>query len=121
VVSDTTPQRDPHDPATSQQHRPGDQQAGADPYEQVVAMTRAAHDLTLQGEYAEAHAVLDDLSPTSDEVAVRIVLERGRLLLAEGRPDEARPQLEAASQTASAARLDALRTEALALLATLDA
>jgi hypothetical protein len=121
TVSDATPQRDPQDPATSRQRPPGDQQAGADPHEAVVALTRAAHALTLQGEYAEAHAVLDDLSPTSDEVAVRIVLERGRLLLAEGRPDEARPQLEAASQTASSARLDDLRAEAQTLLATLDA
>ena len=117
-MSEPTPLWDPADPVASED-RLRLAADGASAQEQLVLMTQVARALTLQQEYDRAHAVLDDLSPTSDEVAVRIVLERGRLLAAQGRPDEARPQLLAASPTAAAARLDDLRTDAQALLATL--
>ena len=117
-MSDPTPLWDPADPVTSEE-RLRLAADGASAQEQLVLMTQVARALTLQQEYDRALAVLDDLSPTWDEVAVRIVLERGRLLAAQGRTDEARPQLLAASQTAAAARLDDLRADAQALLSTL--
>lgn len=118
-MSDPTPLWDPADPMASEE-RLRVAADGAPPPEQLVLMTQLAHALTRQEKFDQAHRVLDDLSATSDEVAVRIVLERGRLLAAQGRPDEARPQLLAASRTASAARLDDLRAEAQALLDRLD-
>lgn len=114
-MSDVGTLWDPEDPVGTER-RLREAAEGADAEERLVLMTRVAHALTLQGDHPRAHAVLDALSPTTDEVAVRIVLERGRLLLAEGLPDLARPQLAAASQTAAAARLDGLRAEAQRLL-----
>jgi tetratricopeptide (TPR) repeat protein len=85
--------------------------------DRLVLMTQVARALGLQERYDEGHAVLDQLSPTADEVSVRIVLERGRLLRSAGDPESARPQFEAAAQTASAARLDALQIDAMHMLA----
>jgi tetratricopeptide (TPR) repeat protein len=85
----------------------------ADPDERLVLMTQVARALGLQEQYDEGHAVLDDLSPLDDEVAVRIALERGRLLRSAGQPEEARPFFEAAARSASAAGLDALWVDAL--------
>jgi tetratricopeptide (TPR) repeat protein len=85
--------------------------------DRLVLMTQVARALGLQERYAEGHAVLDQLSPTADEVSVRIVLERGRLLRSAGDPEAARPLFEAAAQTASASRLDALQIDAMHMLA----
>ena len=85
--------------------------------DRLVLMTQVARALGLQERYDEGHAVLDHLSPTTDEVAVRIVLERGRLLRSAGDAEGARPHFEAAAQTASSARLDALHVDALHMLA----
>ena len=61
--------------------------------------------------------MLDDLSPTEDEVAVRIALERGRLFRSEGDPEQARPLFEAAARSAQAAGLEALHVDALHMTA----
>jgi tetratricopeptide (TPR) repeat protein len=85
--------------------------------DRLVLMTQVARALGMQERYDQGHAVLDQLSPTTDEVSVRIALERGRLLRSAGDPEGARPHFEAAAQTASSARLEALHVDALHMLA----
>ncbi|GAB3771015.1 tetratricopeptide (TPR) repeat protein [Nocardioides ginsengisegetis] len=113
---DPTPLWDFDDPTGSEQRFRAEAEA-ADPEDRLVLMTQVARALGLQEKYDEGHAVLDDLSPTEDEVAVRIVLERGRLFRSAGSPDEARPSFEAAVATASQAGLEALHVDALHMLA----
>ncbi|MCW2793225.1 MAG: uncharacterized protein JWO76_2323 [Nocardioides sp.] len=113
---DPTPLWDFDDPAASERRFRAAAEA-ADPDDRLVLMTQVARALGLQERYDEGHAVLDALSPTGDEVATRIVLERGRLFRSEGRPEEALPQFEAAAQTAAAAGLDALQVDALHMVA----
>ncbi len=113
---DPTPLWDFDDPSGSEQ-RFREAAENSEPEDRLVLMTQVARALGLQERYDEAHGVLDDLSPTGDEVAARIVLERGRLFRSAGAPDEARPQLEAAAQTAAATGLDALHVDALHMLA----
>lgn len=82
-----------------------------------VLLTQVARALGLQERYADGHAVLDDLAASDDEVVARVSLERGRLLRSSGDPAAARPHFEAASASALAAGLDALRVDALHMLA----
>ena len=58
--------------------------------------TQRARALGLQGRFAEAEALLESLEPAIDTLAVRILLERGRLRNTEGNPSEAVPLFEAA-------------------------
>ena len=113
---DPTPLWDFDDPAASEQ-RFRMEAENADPDDRLVLMTQVARALGLQEEYDEGQAVLDDLSPTTDEVAIRIALERGRLFRSSGDPEQARPLFEAAAQSASAARLDVLHVDSLHMLA----
>ncbi len=85
--------------------------------DRLVLLTQVARALGLQERYDDAHALLDDLAAGDDEVATRIVLERGRLLRSAGSPQEARPQFEAAEQSAAGAGLEVLRIDALHMLA----
>jgi tetratricopeptide (TPR) repeat protein len=116
AMIDPTPLWDFDDAAGSEERfRATAEQVEGD--DRLVLMTQVARALGLQERYDEGHAVLDQLSPTADEVSVRIVLERGRLLRSAGDPESARAQFEAAVQTASAARLDALQIDAMHMLA----
>lgn len=115
-MTDPTPLWDFDDPAGSEQ-RFREAAEACEPEERLVLMTQVARALGLQEKYDEAHAVLDDLSPASDEIATRIVLERGRLFRSEESPEQARPQFEAAARTADAAGLEALRVDALHMIA----
>ncbi len=112
---DPTPLWDFDDPAGSEQ-RFRAAVDGSDPHDRLVLLTQVARAPGLQERYDEGHAVLDGLSPVSDEVATRIVLERGRLLRSAGSPEEARPQFEAAARTAGTAGLEALHVDALHML-----
>jgi tetratricopeptide (TPR) repeat protein len=85
--------------------------------ERLVLLTQVARALGLQERYDEGHAVLDDLAVTDPEVTTRAALERGRLLFSGGAPDEARPHFEAAAVTAQEAGLEALRVDALHMVA----
>jgi tetratricopeptide (TPR) repeat protein len=85
--------------------------------DRLVLMTQVARALGLQERYDEGHAVLDHLSVDDAEVATRTSLERGRLLRSAGRPDEARPHLQAAAATAVDAGLEALHVDALHMVA----
>lgn len=113
---DPTPLWDFDDPEGSEQRFRAEAEI-ADPADRLVLMTQVARALGLQEQYDEGQAVLDDLSPTEDEVAIRIALERGRLFRSAGDPDQARPMFEAAARSASAGGFDALQVDALHMLA----
>lgn len=113
---DPTPLWDFDDPEASEQ-RFRAQAELAEPDDRLVLMTQVARALGLQEKYDEGHSVLDDLSPTEDEVAVRIALERGRLFRSAGDPEQARPLFEAAARSAQAAGLEALHVDALHMTA----
>ncbi len=104
------------DPAGSEQ-RFREEAATAEGADRLVLMTQVARAMGLQERYDDGHAVLDDLATNDQEVAVRISLERGRLLRSAGRPDEARPHFESASASARAAGLDVLLIDALHMVA----
>jgi tetratricopeptide (TPR) repeat protein len=113
---DPIPLWDFDDPAGSERRLREAAEVG-DSEDRLVLMTQVARALGLQERYDEGHAVLDHLSPTGDEVATRIVLERGRLLRSAGAPQAARPPCGAAARTAASAGLDALRVDALHMVA----
>jgi tetratricopeptide (TPR) repeat protein len=115
-MTDPTPLWDFDDPAGSghRLRRAADVAEGAD---RLVLLTQVARALGLQERYAEAHAILDSLAVGHDEVAVRVSLERGRLLRSSGDADAARPHFDAAERAAAEAGLDALRVDAIHMLA----
>ena len=104
------------DDPTASEHRLREAAVGPD---RAVMLTQAARALGLQQEYDAGHALLDEVAalPLDDEARVRVLLERGRLLRSAGDAEGARPHFEAAAQTASSARLDALHVDALHMLA----
>ncbi len=61
--------------------------------------------------------MLDSLPVSDPELAVRVGLERGRVLNSSGSPDAARPLFEAAFELASAAGLEHLAVDALHMVA----
>jgi tetratricopeptide (TPR) repeat protein len=80
-------------------------------------LTQVARALGLASDYQAALALLDSL-PTSDpELAVRVLLERGRVLNSRGAPDDARPLFEDAFATAADAGFEHLAIDALHMLA----
>ena len=90
----------------------------ADGDERRIWLTQVARALGLQERYDDAHAVLDDLSPEgSPEVAVRLLLERGRVYRSSGDPEHALPFFEEAATRAEQAGLDELRIDALHMVA----
>lgn len=91
--------------------------ANASGPEREALLTQAARALGLRGEYDDAHALLDSLTQASPEVAVRVALERGRLLRSAGDPDAARPHFAAAAETARGAGLEELHLDALHMIA----
>ena len=89
----------------------------ADGTDRLVLLTQLARAAGLQDRFDEGHAILDDLGVADPEVATRVSLERGRLFASAGEKDEARPHFEAAAASAEGAGLDALRVDALHMLA----
>ncbi len=86
-----------------------------------VLLTQIARALGLQERFDEAQGVLDSIVPTDAEVAVRMSLERGRLLRSAKDGQPARPFFEQAVRGAHAAGLEALEVDALHMVAlTLD-
>jgi tetratricopeptide (TPR) repeat protein len=105
------------DPAGSEQ-RFREAAEAADGDERRIWLTQVARALGLQERYDDAHAVLDDLSPEgSPEVAVRLLLERGRVYRSSGNPEHALPFFEEAATRAEQAGLDELRVDALHMVA----
>lgn len=76
-----------------------------------------ARALGLTNDYSAAIALLDAIDVTAQELHVRILLERGRVLNSSGSPAEARPLLEAAFATATAGGLEHLAVDALHMVA----
>jgi tetratricopeptide (TPR) repeat protein len=104
------------DPAASER-RFRDASDIAEGTERLVLLTQVARSLGLQERYDDGHAILDSLAVSDDEVAARVSLERGRLLRSAGDSEAARPHFEAAEQYAADAGDDALRVDAIHMLA----
>ncbi|UFN43780.1 tetratricopeptide repeat protein [Nocardioides okcheonensis] len=104
------------DPAASEQRFRAHADAAAEPAA-THARTQVARALGLQERYAEGHAVLDPLPTTDDEAAVRVALERGRLLRSAGDAAAARPRFEEAAARAAATGLEELEVDALHMVA----
>ena len=80
--------------------------------------TQLARALGLQGRFSEAHAILDALDPDDPRVMVRIALERGRLHLSAGSPEEAaRHFVRAAERSTGDPDLVFLHVDAVHMLA----
>jgi tetratricopeptide (TPR) repeat protein len=107
-----TPLWDFDDPVGSERRLRGAADV-AEGRDRLVLLTQVARAVGLQGRYAEAHALLDDLAVRDDEVAVRVSLERGRLLRSAGDAEAARPHFDAAERAAAEAGLDVLRIDAI--------
>jgi len=113
---DPTPMWDFDDPAASLvRFREAAAAAGGD--ERQVLLTQVARALGLQEQYAEGHATLDELTSQHPEVRARVALERGRLHRSAGNSGEARPLFEQAADIATGAGLDAVRVDALHMVA----
>ena len=105
------------DPAGSEQ-RFRDAAAAAEGPARAVWLTQVARALGLQERYDAGHAELDALDPEeSPEVAVRRLLERGRLHRSSGDADTARPLFQEAADAARAAGLEELHVDALHMVA----
>ncbi len=91
-------------------------------------MTQLARALGLQGRFDDAHALLDAVAsstvpvsrPAGRVVAVRVALERGRLLNSSGDPAAAIAHFTEALRTAGAAGQDFLEVDAAHMLAIAD-
>ena len=107
------------DPAGSEVRLRVAADAAADPDERASWLTQVARALGLQERYAEGHALLDGLEhdDDADEPAVRLELERGRLLRSAGDPSAALPFFEAAAARAAASGLEELHLDALHMIA----
>jgi len=93
----------------------------ADGAERAVWLTQVARALGLQERYDDAHALLDGIGgPAADgsaEVAVRLLLERGRLFRSSADAAAARPLFEQAAARAEQDGLSELQVDALHMLA----
>ncbi len=109
------------DPAGSEQRFRDAADAAEEPQRRIW-LTQVARALGLQERYDEAHAVLDAVldgrkEGDSPAVAVRLLLERGRLLRSAGEPAEARELFARAVDDATEAGLDELHVDALHMAA----
>ena len=104
------------DPAGSEE-RFRSEAGAADEPARSAWLTQVARALGLQERYDEAHDVLDGVVPGDPEVAVRVALERGRLLRSTGDHEAARPLFEEAAHRASESSLDELHVDALHMVA----
>lgn len=82
--------------------------------------TQRARALGLQGRFAEAESLLESLEPASGSLEVRVLLERGRLLLGEERAEDAIPVVEAALRAARREGSIPLAVESALVLAGAD-
>lgn len=71
----------------------------------------------LQGRYDDALAVLDSIQIRDAEVAVRVQLERGRVINSSGHPQRAMPSFRMSFEKASARGFEHLAIDALHMLA----
>jgi len=115
-VIDPRPLWDFADPEASEvRFRSAAEVAGPD--DAAVLLTQAARAMGLQQRYDEALTLLDGIPTDAPEVAVRVLLERGRVLRSSGDADGAQPLFRAAVDRADAAALDELAVDALHMVA----
>ncbi|KQN89065.1 hypothetical protein [Arthrobacter sp. Leaf69] len=97
----------------------GDESYDAD--EQAELATQLGRAIGLQGRYDEADALLDSIDADEPTVAVRVLLERGRLLNTSGHAEMAVPLFEQAAELADHLSEEFLAVDALHMLAIADA
>ncbi len=80
-------------------------------------LTQVARAIGLSGRYSAALDVLDSQPNEDEEVSVRVLLERGRVLNSSGQPNGARPLFDAAFEAAMLVGFDHLAVDALHMVA----
>jgi tetratricopeptide (TPR) repeat protein len=113
---DPRPLWDFDDPAASGERFLDAAHEAAEP-ERTSWLTQYVRALGLEERYSEATKVLDQLSSDDPEAATYLALERGRVLRSSGQIEESRPHFERAATTAESAGLEALRVDALHMVA----
>ena len=89
--------------------------------ERAELSTQLGRAIGLQGRYEEADALLDAIDGDEPTVAVRVLLERGRVLNSSGHPQMAVPLFEQAAELADHLGEEFLAVDALHMLAVADA
>ena len=88
--------------------------------ERAELSTQLGRAIGLQGRYEEADALLDAIDGDEPTVAVRVLLERGRVLNSSGHPQMAVPLFEQAAELADHLGEEFLAVDALHMLAIAD-
>lgn len=88
--------------------------------EQAELSTQLGRAIGLQGRYEEADALLDAIDGDEPTVAVRVLLERGRVLNSSGHPEMAVPLFEQAAELSDHLGEEFLAVDALHMLAIAD-
>jgi tetratricopeptide (TPR) repeat protein len=88
--------------------------------ERAELTTQLGRAIGLQGRYEEADALLDSVDADEPTVAVRVLLERGRVLNSSGHPEMAVPLFEQAAELADHLGEEFLAVDALHMLAIAD-
>lgn len=95
---------------------------GYDADERAELATQLGRAVGLQGRFEEADGLLDAIDASEEPtIGVRVLVERGRLLTADGHAAMAAPLLDQAAELADHLGEDYLAVEALSLLAAADA
>jgi tetratricopeptide (TPR) repeat protein len=89
--------------------------------ERAELTTQLGRAIGLQGRFEEADALLDSIDGEEPTVAVRVLLERGRVLSSSGHAAMAVPLFEQAAELADHLSEDFLAVDALHMLAIADA
>jgi tetratricopeptide (TPR) repeat protein len=109
------------DPAGSEaRFRAAAADEGYDADERAELGTQLGRAIGLQGRFEEADALLDSIDADEPTVAVRVLLERGRLLNSSGHAEMAVPLFEQAAELADHLSEEFLAVDALHMLAIAD-
>lgn len=109
------------DPAGSEtRFRAAASDGSYDADERAELTTQLGRAIGLQGRYEEADALLDSIDADEPTVAVRVLLERGRVLNSSGHPEMAVPLFEQAAELADHLGEEFLAVDALHMLAIAD-
>src|SRR5512141_307618 len=109
------------DPALSEaRFREASQDPSYDADERAELATQLGRAIGLQGRYEEADALLDAVDGDEPTVAVRVLLERGRVLNSGGHAEMAVPLFEQAAELADHLGEEFLAVDALHMLAIAD-
>jgi tetratricopeptide (TPR) repeat protein len=109
------------DPALSEaRFRAAVEDGAYDADERAELATQQGRAIGLQGRYEEADALLDAIDTDEPTVAVRVLLERGRVLNTSGHAEMAVPLFEQAAELADHLGEEFLAVDALHMLAIAD-